>query len=67
LRGRGYVWLRRHETTAAVADLTAAIALNPKDALAYRFRGSAYAAKEDSKRADLDFAMARQLDPTARK
>ena len=48
------------------ADLTAAIAVNPKDALAYNFRASAFAAKEDLKRANLDEAMARQLDPKVR-
>jgi tetratricopeptide (TPR) repeat protein len=45
---------------------TAAIAINPKDALAFRFRSSAYAAKKDLNRAKLDGATARQLDPIAR-
>jgi regulator of sirC expression with transglutaminase-like and TPR domain len=58
--------LSRHEPDAAIVDLTAAIALNPKDPLAYRFRGAAYAAKKDFKRANADEAATRQLDPAAR-
>jgi outer membrane murein-binding lipoprotein Lpp len=56
----------QHDLGAAIDDLSAAIALNPKDALAFRFRSSAYAAKKDSNRADIDDATARRLDPTAR-
>jgi Flp pilus assembly protein TadD len=55
-----------HEPDAAVTDLTAAIALNPKDGLAYRFRGLAYDAKKDPRRAELDYAALKQIDPTAR-
>jgi tetratricopeptide (TPR) repeat protein len=66
LRGRGYIRLKQHELGAAIDDLTAAIALNPRDALAFRFRSLAYTAKRDSKRAEIDDATARKLDPTAR-
>ena len=36
-------------------------ALNPNDALAYRFRGSAYLAKKDFQRAKIDDAAALRL------
>ena len=58
--------MRPEAVAAAIADLTAAIALNPNDALAYRFRGSAYAAKRDLKRAGLDDAAALRLNPKVR-
>ncbi len=61
--GRGFVRLRRHEPDAAIADLTAAIALNPNDALAYHFRAAAHEAKRDRRHADLDEAAAVRLNP----
>ena len=38
------------------------LAINPKDALAYNFRASAYAEKKDLKRANADEAKYRELD-----
>jgi hypothetical protein len=49
-----------------VVDLTAAIALNPKDIVAYRFRALAFDAKRDTKRASMGFETQRQLDTAAR-
>jgi tetratricopeptide (TPR) repeat protein len=66
LRGRGYLWLIRHDVQAAIADLSAAIALNPRDARAYQYRGEAYAAKQDMRRANLDAAAALRINPSAR-
>jgi Tfp pilus assembly protein PilF len=66
MRGRGYARLSLREYDRAIEDLTSAIALDPKDALAFRFRASAYAAKKDSKRANNDDFRVRQLDPSAR-
>jgi Tfp pilus assembly protein PilF len=53
----------KHEPDAAILDLSAAIALNPRDIVAYRYRALAYDAKRDTKRADMDFARERQLEP----
>ncbi len=44
-------------------DLSAAIALNPNDVRAYRYRALAYEGKNDTRHADLDDAMVEQLDP----
>jgi Flp pilus assembly protein TadD len=66
LLGRGYARLKDHQYDAAIVDLTAAIALNPKDALACNFRASAYAEKKDFKRANTDEAKARELDRMVR-
>jgi tetratricopeptide (TPR) repeat protein len=63
LRGRGFVHLRRHEAGLAIIDLTAAIALNPNDALAYHFRASAHETKKDLRHAELDEAAALRLNP----
>jgi hypothetical protein len=56
----------RRDADAAIADLSAAIALNPQDALAYQFRGAAYTAKKDRRRADLDAEAASHIDPSRR-
>ena len=56
--------LRVHQAEAAIADLSTAIDLNPKDAQAYRFRSQAYvAAGHDMRRAIDDDAQAIRLDP----
>lgn len=47
----------------AIADFTAAIALNPKDASAFLLRGNAYDAKGDLDRALADYEAAISLDP----
>jgi tetratricopeptide (TPR) repeat protein len=47
-----------------IADANAAIQRNPKDALAYAKRGSAYAAKGDFDHAIADFDTAVRFDPT---
>ncbi len=49
-----------------MVDLTAAIAIDPKDALAYRFRSLAYAALNDNRHAVEDDATALRLNPGAR-
>jgi Flp pilus assembly protein TadD len=47
----------------AVAEFTRAIALNPKYAVAYRFRGMAYYYKTDYDQAIADYNQAIALDP----
>ena len=61
-------WLNSlpHDAQAAITDLTAAIALNPGDARAYQYRGEAYAAKQDMRRANLDAAAALRINPSLR-
>jgi regulator of sirC expression with transglutaminase-like and TPR domain len=63
LRGRGLAYLHLHEHNAAIADLTAAIAINPTDVRAYRYRALAYEGKNDLRHEDLDDATIRRLDP----
>lgn len=62
-RGRGLTHLHRHEHNAAIADLTAAIAINPTGVRAYRYRALAYEGKSDLQHEDLDDATVRRLDP----
>ena len=47
----------------AIADFTAAIALNPHDAQAYRNRGLAYCRQEDYDQAIADYTAAIALNP----
>ena len=56
LRGEGFAELSLKRYDAAIAHLTAAVALNPKDAPAYHFRALAHAGKNENKLAlaDLD-------------
>ena len=51
---------------AAISDLTEAIALNPTDALAYRYRSIAYAAEHDDQHAQTDDQTSLRLDPKQR-
>ena len=52
--GRGLAWRDKGNLERAMADFTAAIGLNPKDALAYNDRGLAWNEKGDHKRAIAD-------------
>jgi len=61
LRGRGLAELSLHDDDAAIADLTRAIAQNPKDGLAYRYRSLAYSAKKDRQHANSDDSVALRL------
>jgi tetratricopeptide (TPR) repeat protein len=46
----------------AIGSYTEAIRVNPKDVLAYRNRGRAYEAKGEIRKAEEDYAKARQLE-----
>ena len=63
LRGRGLGHLHLHEDGAAIADLSAAIAINPNDVRSYRYRAVAYEGLNDIRHADLDDATVTRLDP----
>jgi hypothetical protein len=57
------VELAQGDYDAAISDLTESITLNPKDALAYRYRSLAYAAKHDDQHAQSDDQTSLRLDP----
>ena len=63
LRPRRRLSTTSANTTGAIEDLTQAIALDPKDALAYYNRGITYRAKGEIDRAIADFDQAVKLDP----
>jgi lipoprotein NlpI/predicted negative regulator of RcsB-dependent stress response len=62
LYGYGQSKADNHDYEAAIAELSDAVALNPKYAIAYRTRGDAYYAKEDYDHAIADYAQAIDLD-----
>jgi Flp pilus assembly protein TadD len=49
--------------TRRIADYTATLRIDPKDAAAYNNRGNAYWGKKDYGRARADYEKALQLDP----
>jgi len=51
----------------AVAACTETIRLNPKNAIAFYMRGTAYRLKDDNDRANADFDQAIKLDPELRR
>ncbi|HEY2807874.1 MAG TPA: hypothetical protein VGI91_03695 [Steroidobacteraceae bacterium] len=55
--------LHRNEAAAAIRDLSAAIVLNPDDALAYHLRAEAHQALNDAKAAAADASSASRLNP----
>lgn len=61
--GRGDANMQMNEFRAAVADLDAALALNPENALALRMRGMAYERLGDVSRARGDYQNALKLRP----
>jgi tetratricopeptide (TPR) repeat protein len=62
---RGYSHLKMGNFDLAIQDLDQSIRINP-DAKAYRSRGNAHQGKGDERRAQQDFAKAKQLEPTGR-
>lgn len=60
---RGTAYLRKGEADRAIADLTAALRLEPGDVVALNRRGEAYGAKADFTRAIADFSEAVRLNP----
>ena len=62
-RGRGNAWSCKGDNDKAIADYTAAIRLNPKEADAFYDRGIARENKGDWEKAIADYTKAIQLDP----
>jgi tetratricopeptide (TPR) repeat protein len=60
---RGARYRERGDNDRAIADLSQAVALDPKLAMAYNDRGIAYAVKGDNDRAIADLNQAIALDP----
>jgi tetratricopeptide (TPR) repeat protein len=60
---RGVANIKSKEWKKAISNFDEALHLNPKDALAYEYRGGAYFATGDFDNAINDFAQAIQLDP----
>jgi lipoprotein NlpI len=60
---RGTAYLRKGEADRAIADLDAALKINPGDVVALNRRGEAHAAKADFTRAFADFSEAVRLNP----
>ena len=58
---RGVAYGLRGDFDKAIADFSAAIRLNPKDAQAYQNRGVAYEKKGEKAKAEEDFAQAKNL------
>jgi len=63
---RGLAWQKKGDVDRALADYTAAIKINPKDALAYNNRGMLWRERGDSDRAIADFTAAIAINPRAR-
>jgi tetratricopeptide (TPR) repeat protein len=59
---RGVAYGRKGEQEKAVADFSAAIRLDPKNAIAYSNRGVAFAREGEQDKAIADFSAAVQLD-----
>jgi Tfp pilus assembly protein PilF len=62
LVGRGLAYLAKGDRDRAVQDLTAAIALDPNNALAYNDRGAVWREKGDPDRAIADFTRAIEIE-----
>lgn len=63
---RGLAWQKKGDLDRALADYTAAIKINPKDALAYNNRGMLWRERGDSNRAIADFTAAIAINPLPR-
>ena len=63
---RGLAWQKKGDLDRALADYTAAIKINPKDALAYNNRGMLWRERGDSDRAIADFTAAIAINPLPR-
>jgi tetratricopeptide (TPR) repeat protein len=62
LVNRGIVLLSERETDRALADFEAAIALNPRDAIAHAYRGEVHKAKGQFEKARSEYDIAISLD-----
>jgi len=60
---RGLLRLQQADFDGAIADLDAAIGLEPRNALAHRHRASAWGGKGDQDRALADYELALRIDP----
>src|SRR5262245_5931962 len=60
---RGLLRLGKADFDGAIADFDAAIGLEPQNALAHRYRGSAWGGKGDRDRALADFELALRISP----
>jgi tetratricopeptide (TPR) repeat protein len=60
---RGFAYKRKGDPEKAMADLEAAIKLNPKEALAWRVRGATWASKGDYQKAVADYSESIRIDP----
>jgi tetratricopeptide (TPR) repeat protein len=66
LVGRALAYMTKHDRDRAEADLTRAIALDPKNALAYNDRGILWREKGDPDRAIADFSSAIAIEAVPR-
>ncbi len=64
LRARGPLWTDQAKHERALADLNAALAVNPRDPLAWRFRGMVHLILKENDKAFADLSEAIRLDPT---
>ena len=60
---RGLLRLQKADFDGAIADFDAALGLEPQNALAHRYRASAWGGKGDRDRALADFELALRIDP----
>ena len=61
---RGNAYYKMGEFDRAIADFSAAIALNPNDAIAHYNRGNAYENKGDREQAIVDYRKALEINPS---
>jgi tetratricopeptide (TPR) repeat protein len=64
--GRAIAWHQKGDLGRTIADLTQAVRLNPKDALAYNNLGSLWREKGDLDRAITEFTKGIGVDPLPR-
>ena len=62
---RAYCYFIAGDTHAAVADLSQAVVLDPKNGYAYVFRGQSYGRNGEKAKAEADFLRARGLGYSA--
>jgi tetratricopeptide (TPR) repeat protein len=67
LRARAPFWMDQSKHERALADLNAALAVNPRDPQTWRFRGMMHLITKENDKAFADLSEAIRLDPTLRK